>query len=286
MKFLLILLHFFHPEPRKIHLEGYAQGTTWMINYYAEDSVICTSQIDSIFNKIDSSLSIYKPYSLISQFNQSDSGLAVDSHFVTVIEKSIETYYATKGAFDITYRAKCRGSDQLIIKGNTIIKKQSCISIDVNGIAQGYTVDVIAEFLIQNGITNFIAEVGGEIRISGKRQPSNEKMKVEIKSPFEEKIVSLDSGAITTSSNYEKNHIIDPASGEPISNELVSVTVYAKNAITADAYDNALMVMGLKKAIRFIEKRKDLAAYFIYRNKKGEYAAKSSKRFRKLMANQ
>lgn len=284
MKFLLFLLPFFQQDIRKIHLEGHAQGTTWLVNYYAYDSSITKSQIDSIFNKIDSSLSVYKPYSLIAQFNQSFKGVKADSHFISVVKKSIETWHSTNGAFDIAYKSK--GSGKIAVIGDSIVKLDSSLSIDVNGIAQGYTVDVIAEFLLQNKIRNFIVEVGGEIRISGKRQPSDEPMKVEIKSPFEQKIIKLDSGAITTSSNYEKNHIIDPSSGEPINNDLVSVTVYAKDAITADAYDNALMVMGLKKAIRFVNKRKDMAAYFIYRKKNGRYAAKESRRFKRITGNQ
>jgi len=125
-------------------------------------------------------------------------------------------------------------------------------------------------------------------------------MKIGIESPDEDefsdhpmqKIISLENGAITTSGNYrnyyESNgkkitHIINPKTGYPVQNELISVTVYAKNAITADGYDNALMLMGLKKALQFIDKRKDLAGYFIYKNKEGKIADTASSRFYKLM---
>jgi len=64
---------------------------------------------------------------------------------------------------------------------------------------------------------------------------------------------------------------------------LISVTVFARDAITADAYDNALMVMGLKRALQFVEKRKDLAAHFIYRTSKGAVADTASSRFYKLL---
>jgi thiamine biosynthesis lipoprotein len=295
MKLLLFLLPFFQTEIKKIHLEGRAQGTTWLVNYYATDTIVTRSQIDSIFLRIDSSLSLYKSYSLINQFNKSDSGLQVDDHFITVIRKSVDVYHTTKGAFDITYGAKCKGSDGLTIRGNTLLKKHPCITIDVNGIAQGYSVDVIAEFLLQKNITDFIIELGGEIRASGRKQPAGETMKIGIESPadndspspFIQKIISLESGAITTSGNYnKKDHIIDPSSGKPVNNELVSVTVYARDAVTADAYDNAFMVFGLKKALRFVERRKDMAAYFIYRKKNGQFAAIASKRFMKLTGNQ
>jgi thiamine biosynthesis lipoprotein len=106
------------------------------------------------------------------------------------------------------------------------------------------------------------------------------------------KIVAVDSGAITTSGSYRKfyesdgkkiSHLIDPRTGYPAHNELISVTVYARDAITADAYDNALMVMGLKKALQFVEKRKDMAAHFIYRTSKGAVADTASSRFYKLL---
>ncbi len=287
---LLSLLSFFTTIPHKIQLEGKAQGTTWLITYYANDTIVTKLQADSVFQVLDHSLSRYQPHSLVTQFNESAYGILADSHFLKVIHKSITTYKKTKGLFDITYLSSCVGSDQLQIKEDSVLKTKSCVIIDTDGIAQGYTVDVLAEFLLANEINNFIVEVGGEIRVSGTHQPSGDPMKVGIESPtdsdelypFMQKIISLPDGAITTSGNYRrKEHIIDPLSGKPVENELVSVTVFAKDAITADAYDNALLAMGLKKAKRFTKKNKEIAAYFIYRNKKGKFKDAASKRFKK-----
>ena len=107
-----------------------------------------------------------------------------------------------------------------------------------------------------------------------------------------EKVVYLDRGAITTSGNYRRyyesngkkiTHLINPETGFTLQNELISVTVYAKDAMTADAYDNALMAMGLKKGLAFVEKNEDLAAHFIYRKNDGMIADTLSKRFRVLL---
>ena len=76
---------------------------------------------------------------------------------------------------------------------------------------------------------------------------------------------------------------MNPKTGYSIQNELVSVTVFAQDAITADGYDNALMAMGLKKALVFVEKRRDISAHFIYRRKDGSIADTMSKRFRVLL---
>jgi thiamine biosynthesis lipoprotein len=107
-----------------------------------------------------------------------------------------------------------------------------------------------------------------------------------------EKIVYLDKGAITTSGNYRSyyeskgkkiSHLLNPRTGYSLQNELISVTVYAKDAITADGYDNAIMAMGLKKGLAFVDKNKGLAAHFIYRKKDGTVADTLSKRFRILL---
>lgn len=87
---------------RKYLLTGQAQGTTYKIIYYATDSIVTKKQVDRILDKIDSSLSLYKPYSLINQFNRSDSGITADEHFLTVVKRSIKTFEETNGIFDIT----------------------------------------------------------------------------------------------------------------------------------------------------------------------------------------
>jgi thiamine biosynthesis lipoprotein len=316
------------PQWLKIQINGTAQGTTYHITYYSPDSTISQSQIDSILDKIDTSLSVYNPQSLITRFNNSDTGIIMDAHFRKVFRQSIQTWQQTNGIFDITILPlvqawgfgpkkmdhipdsatlqslkTCVSSKNLYTKGNRLMKRKSCVQIDVNGIAQGYSVDVLAAFLEARGIGNYLVELGGEIRIKGRKQPNNEKMKIGIEAPGEDemepsmmqKILTVDHGAITTSGSYRKfyesegkkiTHIIDPRTAYPAQNELISVTVYARDAITADGFDNALMVMGLQKALRWVEKRKDLSAHFIYRTKAGAVADTASSNFYKLLQQQ
>lgn len=312
---------------RAFHLSGNAQGTTFNITYYAPDSLFTLGEADSIFNRIDSSLSLYKPYSLINTFNNADSSVEMDFHLQQVVKRSLQVHATTQGAFDITVwplvtawgfgltkiedipdsqaiakLMPCIGSDKLIVNEKQLTKKIPCLQIDVNGIAQGYTVDVVAAFIESKGITNYLVEVGGEIRVHGRKQPGNQPMKIGIESPGDDsflpaiikKIISIDSGAITTSGNYRKfyeskgkrfPHIIDPATGFTTQNELISVTVFAKDAITADAYDNALMVMGLQKALRFASKNKEIEALFIYRDRQGNVLDTATAGFYTIMQN-
>lgn len=316
------------PNIRAYRIAGHAQGTTFQLTYYAPDSLVTKAAIDSLLATIDSSLSIYKPYSLISRFNQSTAGIQMDRHMAIVIGKAQETFRQTEGLFDITVQPlvqawgfgpakagklpdsatirnlkQCVDGRLLAIKGNRLHKAKPCVRIDVNGIAQGYSVDVVAAFLDSKQIADYLVEIGGEIRVKGRRQPANDKMKIGIEAPGEDefqlsllqKIITLDSGAITTSGSYRKfyesegrkiSHIIDPETGYSTQSELISVTVYAPDAITADAYDNALMIMGLKKGMAFIEKRKDLAAYFIYKDSMGRIVDTATSRFKQLIVPQ
>lgn len=311
--------------PRKFLITGQAQGTTYQVIYYSAYSAVTKRQIDSLLDKIDSSLSLYKSYSLINRFNQSDSGIPLDDHFLAVLKKALTTFRETDGIFDVTvqplvqawgFGAKeitvlpdsaaitalknCIGSDNLQVSGDKVVKKKPCIKVDFNGIAQGYTVDLIAGLLEQHGLANYLVELGGEIRVSGRKQPGNEKMKVGIETPGEDefergimrKVIAIDQGAVTTSGNYRRfyetqqkkvSHLIDPRTGYPVQNELISITVYAKDAMTADAVDNALMVMGLKKAMEFVDERNELAAHFIYRDKNGSIKDTMSSRFQRLV---
>jgi len=174
------------------------------------------------------------------------------------------------------------------------------VKLDPNGIAQGYTVDVIADFLEGNGIRNYLVEVGGELRVKGRKYPEDEPMKVGIELPGEDEfensilqhVISIDSGAVTTSGSYRKfyeskgkkiSHILDGKTGFPSQNELISVTVIAKDGITADAYDNALMAMGLSKALKFVEGRKDMSAHFIYKLKNGQIRDTASTEFYRFL---
>lgn len=292
-------------------IEGFAQGTTYQISYYAREASISSKEIDRKFSELDSSLSIYKPYSLINRFNQSEKGIEIDEHLYKVVQRSLKIWKESDGVFDISIlpiveawgfgvkrhsnqpsdadiqnALNCSGSDKLHIQGRRLIKSVPCLKIDVNGIAQGYSVDVIASHLESRGIENYLIEIGGEIRVKGRKQPGNQIMKIGIEQPSNnkdedvgiQKVLEMKGGAITTSGNYRKfiqngskklSHLMDPKTGRPISNEMISVTVKTKDAMSADGYDNVLIGMGIEKAFAFLKKHKGLEAYFIYQDADG-----------------
>lgn len=311
-------------QQQEYTIHGYAQGTDYSIKYFATDSLVTKSAVDSILSVIDSSMSLYKPYSLINKFNESNEGLDLDPHFAAVMRKSFMVYKATKGKFDVTVAPlvqawgfgpkriekfpdsakvkqllECVGMNNLRLKGNHLTKNKPCISVDLNGIAQGYSVDVVADHLIKKGITSFVVEIGGELRMKGPK-PDGSAMRIGIEGPalsanaepVIRHVIGINNGAITTAGNYRKYlqkggkkiaHLIDPTTGYPLDNALISVTIYAKDAVTADGYDSPIMAMGVQEALDFVAAKRGMEAYIIYHRKDGSVADTLTKGFKKMI---
>jgi thiamine biosynthesis lipoprotein len=324
----LVLWSFQEQEPKQVHyiFNGQAQGTTYLISYYLDNEKITKGQVDSVLLVIDNSMSLYKSNSLISKFNESNYGEDLDFHFLNVIKKSFQINKETEGIFDITVAPLVAawgfasekpknlpdsnqiaqilpfvGMENIQLNGAYLKKLKPEVKIDLNGIAQGYTVDVIADFLIANGIKNFLVELGGELRVEGKK-PNGDDFYIGIEGPINSKsnesiikhIAIIKGKALTTSGsyrNYIKNgsdnltHIINPETGYPVQSEILSVTVLANNAISADGYDNALLSMGIKDALSFLNQHPDVDAYFVYKNEQGSVVDTMSTGFKAILKN-
>jgi thiamine biosynthesis lipoprotein len=176
------------------------------------------------------------------------------------------------------------GYKKVKIENNKVIKQHPALQLDFNAIAQGYSVDVLADFLEKKGIENYMIEIGGELRCKGKNSKGNY-WNIGIDKPIEnlqkremQTIVPLKNKAMATSGNYRKfyekdgvkySHTIDPKTGWPVKHQLLSATVIADDAMTADAFATVFMVMGKDKAIEFLEihKNLNLQVYLIFQNK-------------------
>jgi thiamine biosynthesis lipoprotein len=306
------------------NLSGYAQGTTYSITYYTNGEPVTSMQVDSILNEIDASMSLYKSESLINRFNSSKSGVRMDSHLRKVAVRALDVYQDSGRMFDITVfplvqawnfgrlpadslpgdelirsLKKHVGSDKLMLVQDSLVKTDPVVKIDLNGIAQGYSVDVLASFLETWGIRNYLVELGGEIRIKGVKKSSNTLFTIGIQSPREdgmdlesvETVLEIPEGAITTSGNYHKyytsggkkiSHLISPLTGYPFQNEMISATVFAKEAMTADAFDNVFMGMGVENSFKFLKSHPEMEIYLIYQKEDGSVADTASTGFKRL----
>lgn len=290
-------------EENSFMIRGRAQGTTYSIRYQAADSALHQREVDSLFRAVDLSLSLYHPSSLINRFNQ-EGKVRMDEHMQKVLCASLDLYDQSRGAFDITTGNLSRhwgfgppsgnhrpsrtkalsltGSQWLQRRGDSLFTRRNGVRIDCNGIAQGYTVDLIAEWLMSRGIKHFMVELGGEIRVMGDA-PGGRAWKIGLESPEPlagswhgvERPVSIRDMAITTSAVYRNErqkkgrrygHVIDPHAGKPVDNGILSVTVVAPTAMEADGLDNALYVMGWERGLHWLQERKGAEALFIYRD--------------------
>ncbi len=293
-----------------ITISGDAQGTTYHISYLPADSVDISGSVDSLLRRIDSSLSTYLPVSLVSRINRNEKGVEPDEHFIRVFHKSEEVSILTNGAFDITVAplvnawgfgfSRKAAVDSLVIDNllgmtgyekikllkrsghYTVVKEKPGMMIDFNAIAQGYTVDLLADLLESHRIGVYFIELGGEVKAKGSKK-NGQHWRVGIDKPEEgvdpgeelQAILSLQDEALATSGNYRKfyesggqkySHIIDPHTGYPAKNNLLSASVVAQNCMTADAFATAFMVMGLEKSKQFLEENRGLGleVFFVY----------------------
>lgn len=297
------------------YCEGIIFGTSYHISYNSSKNL--NDSVIIVLNNVDKSLSTFNNNSVISQINLNCSNL-MDSMMCNVVHVAQNIYKQTGGAFDITVAPLVNawgfgfknaenidsvkvdsilqfvGMDKLNISGNKISKSDQRVMLDCSAIAKGFGVDVVADMFIRNKVFNFMIEIGGEIRISGKNI-SNKIWKIGINQPVDDilsdnhdlqNIIEITNMSIATSGNYRNfyikdnkkyAHTIDPKSGYPIQHSILSSTVFAKECMVADAYATAFMVMGLEKSKVFLSKHKELKAYFIYSTNEGENAVWHSK---------
>ena len=302
---------------------GKTQGTFYHIKYLSSEGKNYQYEIDSLLLLVDNSLSTYNENSLITKIN-SGKQVITDSLFRTVFRNAKEVYKSSNGLFDCSIAPlvnawgfgfsekesmdssrvknllKIVDFEKIYLRNDSIIKPKKML-IDFNAIAQGYTVDLIAYLFDQKGITNYLIEVGGEIRSKG-INADDKIWKIGVDKPTEsidskdrfQFILELNNKSLATSGNYRKfyiengikySHVINPKTGFPAKNKLLSVTVIHNDCITADAYATAFMLMGLQLSKDFLSKRKDLEAYFIYSNKKGEFENYVTDNFSKRIIN-
>ena len=297
--------------------QGPAQGSTFSISYLVPEGVDYRKDIDSILKSMDQQMSLWVENSEISRLNRGDS-VYLSNDFQEVILKSIYISELTNGDFDITIaplikawgfsggtRKDSINVDSLMnyvgYKGLVASRPGPMLDkfalpkgyqIDVNAIAQGYTVDIVSNFFHNANVHNYMIEIGGEVRCKG-TNIDGRKWRIGIEQPQEERaagqyqtIVVLDTMSLATSGNYRKFwvdergqrvvHTIDPETGQPVISNLLSVSIIANNATFADALATACMVSGLARAKAMVERFPNTEGYFIVGNKYGEFEVQTT----------
>jgi thiamine biosynthesis lipoprotein len=149
-----------------------------------------------------------------------------------------------------------------------LVKRHPAVTVDLSSIAKGFGVDAVAEVLAGRGFSDFLVEIGGEVFASGRRR-DGKPWRIGINRPDPAagpgevyKVVPLADQALATSGDYRsyvvedgrrRSHIIDPRTGQPVANGVVSASVLAPTCMQADGLATAIMVMGPEDGIRLIE---------------------------------
>lgn len=268
-------------------------GTTYSVKVAAApdgvDSRSLRVATDEILARIDRIMSGYRDDSEISRFNQSPSTdwFEVSADLATVVDYALKVSRESDGAFDITVgplvaawgfgaagepidlpdeaklaELKARvGYQKLQTRLNppALRKEDSSLILDLNGIAPGYAVDLIAERFRSMHVANFMIDIGGEVRALGKNA-HGQPWRIAVERPIDAEpepyaIVQLDDAAVTTSGEYRHyydrdghrySHTIDPRTGRPVVHSLASVVVIGPTSMHTDAWATALNVLGIE----------------------------------------
>ena len=308
---------------------GPTMGTTWTVKLVApslgrQDRARIAEAIEVQLQRVNALMSTYDPESELSRFNRHGSGepFPVSRETLEVFRIARAVSELSDGAFDVTVgplveawgfgetgRVPSPPSQSELgelrerigyrrvtieLDAARLRKAHPETVCDLSAIAKGYAVDRVAEALGALGYTDFLVEVGGELRASGRR-PDGDPWRVAIEAPDPaarraNAVVELRDLAMATSGDYRNfyesegrwiSHLIDPRTGRPIDHGLASVTVLHRDAVWADALATALVVLGPEEGWRVAE-REGLAAHFIVRRPDGGFDARETPVFASL----
>ncbi len=283
----------------KIIKSIFAFGTDINFIFYQPNFVSAFDRAHRIILDMENKLSVFKHKSLVSKLNRYGNYIPIKvcPEVYDLIKKSVEYSLFSEGYFDITVKrlmdvwkeAKQKnqmpakdeielalafsGSVNVQLLPNYKVKLKNKVNLDFGAIAKGFVADKIREIFEQEGINSAIVDLGGHILTVGKKNNENF-WKVGIRHPFKTRkdvlgFLDLGSTSIVTSASYERyftidgkkfSHIINPKTGLPANDDIVSITVVDTNSTFADAMSTALFAMGFKKAINFIQDSKNIEA--------------------------
>jgi len=332
---ILAVWMWLRPEPEApdvYQLDGRTMGTSYRVLITGFPAQVSGEElaagIAERLQRIDKELmSTYEPTSELSRFNQSppDQWFDVSAELAAVMQEALLISELTGGAFDVTvgplvdrwgFGPEMRPTevpdDETIQRLLSAIgyqhlevslepprlRKDSDVKVDLSGIAKGYGADYIANYFDSLAMADYFIEIGGELRIKGKRKDGSSwvpgiERPVDGAPEVHEIIYTRDEPlGVAGSGDYRNyfeqdgqrySHEIDPATGRPIRHNLAATYVIADNAMRADALATAFMVMGADASMALAEEI-GLAAYFIVKSESGSgFDSRYSRQFARYL---
>lgn len=294
------------PDPVKI--EGFAQGTTYHLTFVlptSEDQATITKEVTAELQRIDASISNYRKDSTIELFNaQLDTEPhEVNEEIVNLVEYARIVNKVSGGCYDLTIKPlfdlwgfkkdtfhlpsdeelqqtmQLIGMDKIItVDATHLQKKLPDLRVDLSSIGQGYSVERLANLLESHKITSYVVEIGGELKVRGKK-PDGTPWRIAMEKPISterkvEKIAIFETGepmSLMPSGTYHHyfdnngkrySHILDGRTGKPIEHNTVVANAFMSSSTQADAWSTALLCLGREEGIKVADEN-NIAALFV-----------------------
>lgn len=308
-------------EAKHFMIRGETMGTTYQVTVLGEpeDKAVLAQEIDQLLLILNDIASTYIEDSELNEFNRAPIGewITVSPALYSMFEMAMEVAWLSNGAFDITVaplvnawgfgpmgrveqRPNAIAQRELLARvsyqhleldlSRQQVRKKADIEVDLSAIAKGYAVDELAAWIDRRGYSDYLVEIGGEIKVAGE-SPRGDPWRVAVESPDAREgvrtAIAIRDIAVATSGDYRNyyeedgmrfSHTIDPRSGEPVQHSLASVTVLADTAAYADALATAFSVMGPEKTLKLAE-QEGIAVYLIHKQGDG-FVSKASSAFK------
>jgi thiamine biosynthesis lipoprotein len=303
LSILLILLTSCTSKPNYHALDGFALGTSYSLKVALDDTTGLRRDVEGLLKEVEGSMSVYDPQSLLSRLNRNETD-SVDRHIAHCVAVAARASEAGGGVYDVTLRPVIEawgfnaappdeepdidslmqmvGWRKITIADGRLVKADPRVQIDLNSVAKGYAVDLLAGLMEARGATDYMLEVGGEIVCRGAREGGGP-WRIGIDKPLygnhiagaqRQVVLTLGDGAMATSGNYRRFytdaqgrtvvHTISGLTGRAEPTDMLSATVVAADCATADAFATMLMAVGSARAKEILAREPDLKAYLIY----------------------
>lgn len=304
---------------REVLFTGKTMGTTYHIKVIAsgyQNTGRLPEKIETRLNEVNQSMSVFRKDSEISRFNNLKAvgeKFPVSKDFYRVMVLAATLYKWTDHAWDGTVMplvnlwgfgnqgvqhsipdpkalSEARqwvGFHHILLgQDQSLTKSMQNVTLDLGSIAKGFGVDAVAQLIRENGFSNFIVEIGGEVFAAGVRKDGNP-WRVGINRPDKDasptqvyRSLPLQEQALATSGDYRNffeidgirySHVMNPATGYPVTNGVVSASVLADNCTIADGLATAIMVMGHEKSLEIVNRLPGIECFIVVRQPDGTF---------------
>ena len=298
-------------------INGSTMGTYYSITARCAQN-LHSRDIEEILGRLNGMFSTYDSESTVSRVNDSIVGewIAVEAEFVELIDRALKFSQVSQGAFDITILElvdlwgfgpsgvsnipehediseilqHVGYSNVFTRQSPPSVLKQTPLKLDFSGIAKGFAVDTLAGYLSKQLCTDFLVDIGGEIRTVG-TSPKGQDWTIGVENPDDPStiamVLAVSNSSIASSGEYRNyrlhegrkyGHVIDPRTGWPVEHNSVAVTVVADDATSADALATAFLVIGADKALPMAE-RDGIPVSFFVRSAKNVLKTRTTAQF-------